>query len=293
MSASLPNDSLIRSRWRFQPHQLRTPTFLRSLGIPFRQVAGKTFWEANAAQLPELRAEMQEEARDRLHLLHPDKGGEAREFSFFFQNYERAKKNFAWHLPKAAPLPPPQEVLDTAGARFRDPSKAFLVANLYLAGEGTLAIMRQTGCTNKFTRKVRGTILAGRELGCRCGRTNGHKGTCRHRWPGRSTFWRSQKGFETRARIAKKMRGRRDSAETTARKSAAQKRRVRSAKELERVRTWRIGKHLTPEQKEHLRKLWLGRGKGVPRSPAVRARISAGTRAAMARHKRMRQLLAA
>lgn len=80
------------------------PSIFKRLGIPFKQIEGKSFWEANKQQLPELYREFQSEARDKMRALHPDKGGDGHAFGLFVDSVARVRKSFAWHLQELTPI---------------------------------------------------------------------------------------------------------------------------------------------------------------------------------------------
>jgi len=90
--------ALVKSRWRFVDETTRTDSFLKALGIEFRN-GDSCFWRNNEHHLRDLYKDMISEARVRIRELHPDVGGDGRELDAFIQSFNQAKRAFARHLP--------------------------------------------------------------------------------------------------------------------------------------------------------------------------------------------------
>jgi NUMOD3 motif-containing protein len=91
---------LVKSPWHYRKQSRQsTAKFLSALAVPYRIVSGQEFWESNREQLRELYQLMQESAREHMHELHPDTGGDPEQFKAFLANYRRAQDRFARILP--------------------------------------------------------------------------------------------------------------------------------------------------------------------------------------------------
>jgi hypothetical protein len=117
---------LVQSRYRYPggPSRLSTGFFFYALGIPFRQKDDQDFFEANAHCLRELWEQAQEEVRERMHELHPDKGGNTEEFRQFIHDWAIIKRRFQRHLPVALNGSLPSSVKFTPMWRIRLDRKA-------------------------------------------------------------------------------------------------------------------------------------------------------------------------
>jgi hypothetical protein len=184
MSLASSARTLARSRWRYSGKILSTPALLRSLGIEFRPSCGDGFWQVNQAILSDLYRQLQEEARERFHELHPDKGGDAREFSAFMTSYKRARDNFArWigHKPQGRD----QEgvvYLPKGRHGILNHAQAFEIARRLREGVSVLRIAREFGVCRQRVRNIRARINGYEGVQCPCGRSANHRGSCRHRF---------------------------------------------------------------------------------------------------------------
>lgn len=171
---------IIKSRWRYSTLSRSTPAFLDALEIEYRKVKGETFWEANRAQIPELYRELQSEARERIRSLHPDNGGNGREFGLFIQALNAAKKTFAWNCsrlldePQQIELPRARPGKQTGGFCKIEEVKSAL--KLLQAGKGIRETSRLTGLSQTTLRKARKHLIGVVIQGCECGRPALHKG---------------------------------------------------------------------------------------------------------------------
>jgi hypothetical protein len=90
-----------RFHWRTGRSIRAVHLFLRNLEVPYRE--GEDFWRDNQHQLRELYEAMQDAARERMMEMHPDRGGDGREFAQFITDYRSAQKSFSRHLVSAPP----------------------------------------------------------------------------------------------------------------------------------------------------------------------------------------------
>jgi hypothetical protein len=177
---------IVKSRWRYVKTRIAVPAFIAALGIEFRKVAGQSFWDSNRFILPDLYRQMLDESRDKLRELHPDTGGDGKEFDDFIQSLSQAKKAFARQLniEFGKKLPPNEASLTIVPRRgqnqfgFYRTDKVFRAIEMMRGGKADREIQRLLGMHFNTTKKIK-RIVNGVINGCECGKPRGHKGWCR------------------------------------------------------------------------------------------------------------------
>lgn len=192
--------AVVRGRYRYLPRSRTVSIFLRALGVPFRVDPGnkREFWQANAHLLPEIYRKMVKAARDRLHQLHPDKGGSP-DVGKFITDFRAVKKAFRCHMTPAELVAKPSRVRAWRPGQFNRRVNVGAIISLLDKGVSTREAARQTGFNRATIVKVRRLICA--DALCACGRPLAHIGLCSARQ--KKPRWQSSAAGRVRMRNIK------------------------------------------------------------------------------------------
>jgi hypothetical protein len=245
-------NELVKSRWHYGNRSQRVSALLDSLGIPYRQMAGQDFWQANKEHLAVLYRELQSEARDRIRELHPDNGGDGHAFGDFVSTYKKVLRQFvrygAMNVVRSQ-VEEGAEVLTVRSGQFRNPGRAIEMMKLILTGVTDSEVVRRFRSSLATAAKVRRAIE--KVCLCECGRPGNHRGWCESRpHPNRQALGRKP-GFRIDAETKRKM----SLARIGKHHTAQSRRRIGDANRLHQARNPqpRIGSRWTTWNKEPLK----------------------------------------
>ncbi len=164
------------------------PKTLRRLGITFLKRSGESFWEANRMILSELYQKLRHRSRDVYRELHPDRGGNAREFDGFVQAVIQAKKSFRHNIGSTKLAPVESDVLSIRlgglnlrrGPTDNEVQKAYRIAGHLLNRVSLHKIKKEERCSFEFIQKVR--VGMNKPIPpCDCGQPTYHRGWCSYK----------------------------------------------------------------------------------------------------------------